>query len=77
MPVFEAPPLARVLYRSVEIGTEIPARLYVAVAQVLTYIFQVRAARKAHTEPPAAPHIDVDERGFDEPRNPDPSDEVT
>ena len=36
VPIFEAPPLARVLYRNVEIGEEIPSNLYVAVAQVLT-----------------------------------------
>src|SRR5690606_11666225 len=43
VPVFEAPPLARVLYRNVAISAEIPATLYKAVAQVLTYVFQLRA----------------------------------
>jgi len=38
-------PLARVLYRSVDIGAEIPSALYVAVAQVLTYVFQLKAAK--------------------------------
>ena len=44
VPLVEAPPLARALYRSVEIGDEVPAALYVAVAQVLTYVFQLKAA---------------------------------
>ena len=43
VPLFEAPPLARVLHRDVEIGKEIPGTLYVAVAQVLSYVFALRA----------------------------------
>ena len=58
VPIFEAPPLARALYRHVEIGAPIPASLYVAVAQVLTYIYQLRAARRAGDAPPAPPTID-------------------
>jgi flagellar biosynthetic protein FlhB len=46
VPIFEAPPLARALHRNVEIGGEIPSNLYVAVAQVLTYIYQVKNARR-------------------------------
>jgi flagellar biosynthetic protein FlhB len=42
VPVFESPPLARALYRNVDIGKEIPGGLYVAVAQVLTYIYQMQ-----------------------------------
>lgn len=43
VPIVESPPLARALHRSVEIGSEIPAALYAAVAQVLTYVYQLRA----------------------------------
>ena len=42
VPVFEAPKLARALYRSTDLNKEIPNGLYVAVAQVLSYIFRVR-----------------------------------
>jgi flagellar biosynthetic protein FlhB len=42
VPVFEAPPLARALYWSAELNQEIPTELYLAVAQVLAYIFQLR-----------------------------------
>ena len=61
VPIFEAPPLARVLYRTTEIGAEIPANLYVAVAQVLTYIFQLRTARRDYATPPPAPTIEIAE----------------
>jgi flagellar biosynthetic protein FlhB len=33
-----------VLYRNVDIGDEIPSTLYVAVAQILTYVFQLKVA---------------------------------
>jgi len=42
VPVFESPKLARALYRSTDLNHEIPAGLYVAVAQVLSYIFRIR-----------------------------------
>jgi len=58
VPIFEAPPLARALYHSVEIGSEIPATLYVAVAQVLTYIYQLKTARTSGARPPEPPAID-------------------
>src|ERR1700745_4236278 len=44
VPIVEAPPLARALHKSVEIGREVPAALYVTVAQVLTYVYQLKAA---------------------------------
>lgn len=58
VPIFEAPPLARALFKSVEIGAEIPATLYVAVAQVLTYIYQLKTARRAGMTLPTPPEID-------------------
>jgi len=61
VPIFEAPPLARALHRHVEIGDEIPAGLYVAVAQVLTYIFQLRTAKAGGGIRPALPRIDMPE----------------
>ncbi len=60
VPVFEAPPLARALHRAVPIGEEIPASLYVAVAQVLTYVYQLRTARVSGGPPPPPPPIDPD-----------------
>jgi flagellar biosynthetic protein FlhB len=42
VPIFEAPKLARALYRSTDLDKEIPQGLYMAVAQVLSYIFRIR-----------------------------------
>jgi flagellar biosynthetic protein FlhB len=58
VPIFEAPPLARALHRNVEIGGEVPSNLYVAVAQVLTYIYQVKSARRYGAVMPQRPAID-------------------
>jgi len=41
VPIVERPPLARALYRSVEIGQEIPAAFYRAVAEVLAYVYEL------------------------------------
>jgi len=41
VPVLEAPPLARALYKHAELDAEIPATLYNAVAEVLAYIYQL------------------------------------
>jgi flagellar biosynthetic protein FlhB len=57
VPVVEAPPLARSVHRHVEIGREVPAALYVTVAQVLTYVYQLRAARGRGAAPPPPPTI--------------------
>jgi flagellar biosynthetic protein FlhB len=58
VPIFEAPPLARALFRNVEIGGEVPTSLYVAVAQVLTYIYQLKTARSDGSNPPQPPALD-------------------
>ncbi len=53
--VVSAPPLARALHALVEIDQEIPAELYVAVAHVLAYVYQLDAARRAGRRPPPPP----------------------
>ena len=42
VPILQAPPLARALHHTTEIDEEIPASLYLAVAQVLAYVFKLR-----------------------------------
>ncbi len=64
VPVFEAPPLARALYSSAEIGDEINEKLYVSVAQVLTYLYQLDAYVAGRGLPPARPEIEIDESEF-------------
>ncbi len=41
VPVVEAPPLARALHRHAEVGDQIPAGLYTAVAEVMAYVYQL------------------------------------
>jgi len=60
IPMVEAPPLARALYATTELGREIPAALYVAVAQVLAYVFQLRQAVAHGDAPPVPPSPQVD-----------------
>lgn len=45
VPILEAPPLARALFRHAELEQEIPAQLYTAVAEVLAYVYQLRRYR--------------------------------
>ncbi len=42
VPIIENPPLARSLYRSVEVGQPIPVELYAAVAAILAYLYRQR-----------------------------------
>jgi flagellar biosynthetic protein FlhB len=53
VPVVEAPPLARALHRHAEIGDDIPAALYAAVAQVLAWTYALRAGRAPASGPGA------------------------
>lgn len=46
VPILEAPPLTRAIYYSTEIGEQIPSGLYIAVAQVLAFVFQLRRYQK-------------------------------
>jgi len=55
VPVLQAPPLARALYRHAEVGDEIPAPLYAAVAEVLAWVFQLRRYHSGGGAAPAAP----------------------
>lgn len=68
--VFRAPPLARALHRHTEIGETIPSELYLAVAQILAYVLQVKEAssrdqrrliRPANLHIPASHEVPKDE----------------
>ncbi len=41
VPLIEAPPLARALYRHSDVGDQVPAQLYTAVAEVMAYVYQL------------------------------------
>lgn len=51
----EAPALARAIYHTTELDEPIPEGLYVAVAQVLAYVFQLREYRKGRGDRPSYP----------------------
>jgi len=53
VPVLQSPMLARALYAHTEIDGEIPSALYTAVAQVLAYVFQLKAALAGRGAMPA------------------------
>ena len=68
VPVLRAPPLARALSAHCEIDREVPAALFAAVAQVLAYVYQLRAALagkapmpQAVPEPQIPPGLDPQE----------------
>ncbi len=45
VPVFTAPLLARAIYHTTDIEKEVPSDLYIAVAKVLAYVFQLKTAK--------------------------------
>lgn len=58
--IVEAPPLARALYFNTEVGQDIPAGLYIAVAQLLAYVYQLRSIRaRGQDEPPPPADLPV------------------
>ncbi|MGG6261384.1 flagellar biosynthesis protein FlhB [Stutzerimonas stutzeri] len=66
--VLESPALARAVYYSTELDQEIPAGLYLAVAQVLAYVYQLRQYRSGKgrrpdplNNPPIPPDLRRDE----------------
>ncbi|NDY97151.1 flagellar biosynthesis protein FlhB [Wenzhouxiangella limi] len=60
VPLLEAPPLARALFHAADIGQAIPAGLYVAVAEVLSWVYQIRRLSGSGHEP-SPPDIELDE----------------
>jgi flagellar biosynthesis protein FlhB len=55
IPVLQAPMLARALYAHAELGEDIPTSLYTAVAQVLAYVYRLKAALRGDGPMPDAP----------------------
>ena len=55
VPMLEAPPLARALYRHCEPSAPVPAELYNAVAEVLAWVYSLRRWRKGYGIRPSVP----------------------
>ncbi|WP_022947874.1 flagellar biosynthesis protein FlhB [Methylohalobius crimeensis] len=66
VPLVAAPPLARALYHSTELEREIPEALYLAVAQVLAYVYQLKTARTPHESPAPPSDLPVPEEYLQE-----------
>ncbi|MCK5818485.1 MAG: flagellar biosynthesis protein FlhB [Psychromonas sp.] len=52
IPIMSSPPLCRAIYHTTEINDEVPEDLFVAVAQVLAYIYQLNQFRQGKTTRP-------------------------
>lgn len=50
--ILENPPLAQALYKTVEVGSAIPAALYAAVAEILAFVFRAQAQARQHAARP-------------------------
>lgn len=61
VPIVRVPPLARALFYSTRIDSQIPGPLYLAVAQILAFVQQVRIARREGVPPPPMPRTKVPE----------------
>jgi len=59
VPVAAAPPLTRALFYSTELNEEIPAGLYLAVAQVLAYVYQLDKRRRASNDEITLPDVPI------------------
>ena len=57
IPVLQAPVLARALYAHAELEQDIPSSLFTAVAQVLAYVYRLRAAERGDGPMPEAPPV--------------------
>ena len=67
IPILEAPPLARALYYHAELESEIPEKLYTAVAEVLAYVFQLRRYNEYGGNAPVPPADVPVPDGLDQP----------
>ncbi|MCM8565392.1 flagellar biosynthesis protein FlhB [Thauera linaloolentis] len=70
VPLLEAPPLARALYKHCELEQAIPAALYTVVAEVMAYVYQLDTWMKQGGLPPQMPASLAVPEGMD-PGSPD------
>lgn len=75
VPLVASAKLARAVYASCDLDAEIPAGLYLAVAQILTYVYQLKQWQEMGGDFPDVPVPEVDDQylkdhGFDRPSTP-------
>ncbi len=59
VPIAAAPPLTRALFFNTELNDEIPAGLYLAVAQILAYVYQLDKSRRSSNDEINLPDVDI------------------
>ncbi len=59
VPILSSPALARAIYYSTELNKEIPAGLYVAVAKILAYVYQLRRKHRTDSDEPLTMEEDL------------------
>ena len=59
VPILSSPALARAIYYSTELNKEVPAGLYVAVAKILAYVYQLRRRHRADSDEPLTMEEDL------------------
>jgi flagellar biosynthetic protein FlhB len=55
IPIIERAPLARAIYRMVDVGEEIPEELYAAVAEILAYVYELSGKQLRAVNPAMNP----------------------
>ena len=66
--IVSAPPLARALYASTELNQEVPAGLYLAVANILSYVYQLNALQTGDAIPAEPTDLPIPDEWADVPR---------
>lgn len=61
IPLVQAPPLARAIYHSTKVDTEIPGGLYTAVARVLAYVYHLRRYHAGKVKKPLLGDLPIPE----------------
>ena len=74
--IVEAPPLARAIYATTELDQEIPAGLYIAVATILSYVYQLKASVYGADEPELPDDLQIPEEFTDLLKPDDDNDET-
>lgn len=59
VPIIESPALARAIYYSTEVNHEVPQKLFMAVAQILAYVYQLKAHKAGKGKRPKALRKDM------------------
>ena len=54
VPILERKPLAQALYKTVEVGQEVPEQFYKAIAEILAYVYEISGKAKRMNRPSAA-----------------------